>query len=113
MVPRVITFSGFNMLNKALKQIRMFHQMKQVELAEKLGISKSYLSEIESGRKSISIDLVQKYASVFSIPASSLLLFSENIDATKASDQFRMNCTNKIIQMIEWVNAQNEIGDEA
>jgi len=101
------------MLNEALKQIRLFHQLKQVELAKKLDISKSYLSEIESGRKSVSMDLLHKYAEVFSVPASSLLLFSENIEAAKASDTLRLKCANKIIKAMEWVNARYEVGSKA
>ncbi len=100
------------MLNDALKQIRMFHEMKQVELAQKLDISKSYLSEIESGRKSVTMDLLQKYGEVFSVPASSLLVFSENIDAAKASDKLRLKCANKIIKVMEWVSARHEVNNE-
>ena len=100
------------MLNDALKQIRMFHEMKQVELAQKLDISKSYLSEIESGRKSVTLDLLQKYAEVYSVPASSLLVFSENIDAAKASDKLRLKCANKIIKVMEWVSARHEVSNE-
>lgn len=101
------------MLNDALKQIRVFHDMKQVELAQELNISKSYLSEIESGRKSVSMDLLQKYATVFSVPASSLLVFSENIDAAKASDKLRLKCATKIIKVMEWVSARNEVSHKA
>lgn len=103
------------MLNEALKQIRVFHQMKQVELAKELGISKSYLSEIESEscRKSVSMDLLQKYAEVFSIPASSLLLFSENMDAAKASDKLRLGCARKIIKIMDWIGARHEINSKA
>jgi transcriptional regulator with XRE-family HTH domain len=101
------------MLNDALKQIRIFHDMKQVELAQELNISKSYLSEIESGRKSVSMDLLQKYAIVFSVPASSLLVFSENIDAVKASDKLRLKCATKIIKIMEWVGARNEVSHKA
>lgn len=100
------------MLNEALKQIRVFHQMKQVDLAEDLRISKSYLSEIESGRKSISMDILQKYAEIFSVPVSSLLLFSENMDAAKASDKLRLKCANKIIKIMEWVGVRNETNSE-
>lgn len=39
------------MINRALKTIRLFHNIKQSELADKLCISKSYLSELESGKK--------------------------------------------------------------
>ncbi len=101
------------MLNEALKQIRVFHQMKQVDLAKDLSISKSYLSEIESGRKSISMDILQKYAEIFSVPVSSLMLFSENMDAAKASDKLRLKCANKIIKIMEWVGVRNETNSEA
>ena len=97
------------MLNEALKQIRKFHQLKQVELAKELGISKSYLSEIESCRKPVSMDLLQKYAEVFSVPASSLLMFSENMNAVKTSDKLRLKCANKIIKAMEWISARHEI----
>ena len=97
------------MLNEALKQIRIFHQIKQVDLATRLEISKSYLSEIESDRKNVSIDLLERYSSIFSIPVSSLLLFSENLEAAKKSDKFRLNCSNKIIKVMEWISAGSEI----
>lgn len=96
------------MLNEALKQIRVFHQLKQVELANELGISKSYLSEIESNKKPVSMDLLEKYADHFSMPASSLMMFSENIDAAKNSDRLRLKCANKILKAMEWISARHE-----
>ena len=84
------------MLNEALKQIRLFHQLKQADLASKLNISKSYLSEIESNRKSISMELLKKYADYFSVPMSSLMLFSENIDAAKNSYKLRLTCAKSL-----------------
>jgi transcriptional regulator with XRE-family HTH domain len=101
------------MLSEALKQIRIFHQYKQVTLADRLHISKSYLSEIESGRKSISVDLLAKYSKEFSIPASSLLLFSENIDAAKASDKLRLKCAGKVIDIMKWIGATHEAKNNA
>lgn len=67
------------MLSEALRLIRVFHDMKQVELADRLGISKSYLSEIESGKKEPKLDLIERYASEFDIPTSSILFFSEGL----------------------------------
>ena len=91
------------MMNEALKQIRIFHQLKQVELANELGISKSYLSEIESSKKPVSMTLLAKYSGYFSVPVSSLMMFSENIDAAKNSDKLRLKCANKIIKMLCWI----------
>ena len=104
----------FQLLNRALKQIRLFHQIKQVELARKLDISRSYLSEIESENsdKSISMDLLQKYAEVFSIPASSLLMFSENIDSVNPSDRLRLTCADKVVKVMEWMNVRDEFSNE-
>lgn len=96
------------MLNDALKQIRVFHQLKQVDLASELGISKSYLSEIESKKKAVSMDLLEKYANYFSVPASSLMIFSENIEAVKKSDKLRLKCAKKILKVMEWVSARYE-----
>lgn len=100
------------MLNKALKEIRLFHQMKQDELSKELDISKSYLSELEAGKKTISLDILDKYSRVFSIPVSSLLLFSENLDS-KPTSKTKVNFANKILKLIEWVNLRDDINREA
>ena len=68
------------MLSEALRLIRVFHDMKQNELAVKLGISKSHLSEIEAGKKQPTIDLINRYSSVFGIPSSSILFFAEKLE---------------------------------
>lgn len=96
------------MLNEALKQIRLFHQIKQVELAKELGISKSYISEIESSTKPVSMDMLEKYAEYFSVPASSLMMFSENMEAAKSSDRLRLKCVKKIVKAMEWIGARHE-----
>lgn len=67
-------------LNKALRLIRVYHDLNQKELAEKLGIVKSYLSEIESGKKMLTIPLLCKYSEVFTIPVSSIVLFAEKLE---------------------------------
>lgn len=69
------------MLNEALRLIRVFHDLKQHEAAEKLGISKSYLSEIESGKKIPNTELIGKYARVFDLPVSSIWFFNEHLQA--------------------------------
>ena len=68
------------MLSEALRLIRVFHDLKQVEAAEKLGISKSHLSEIERGMKTPSLEVIERYSKQFGIPMSSIMFFSENIE---------------------------------
>lgn len=100
------------MLNKALRLIRVFHDQNQSELAKRLGISASYLSEVESGTKKATIDLLSRYASVFSVPPSSLLLFSENLESKTFSEKTRVSVAGKIVKMLEWIAAKEESDNE-
>ncbi|WP_018414806.1 helix-turn-helix domain-containing protein [Teredinibacter turnerae] len=94
------------MINRALKLIRQFHEMTQQELAEKLDISKSYLSELESGKKTVSYELIEKYSKIFDISASSLVFFSESISSddneSKHLKKFRQVASNKVLNILEW-----------
>jgi transcriptional regulator with XRE-family HTH domain len=103
------------MLSEALRLIRVFHDLKQQELADKLEISKSHLSEIESGKKSPSIDLVHKYSSVFGIPASSILFFGENIDSGKATNtdaKVRAAIAGKVVQFLKFIESKTNDREE-
>ena len=73
------------MLSEGLRLMRVFHDMKQTELAARLGISNSHLSEIESGRKQPTLALIDRYSSVFEIPRSSILFFAESLETPKQS----------------------------
>lgn len=102
------------MINRALKLIRQYHKLKQSDLSEKLGISKSYLSEIESGKKAVSYNLLQKYSNIFDIQTSSLVFFSESLNSkNKLSDKFRAAFAGKIINIMEWVIDSNDSKEEA
>ncbi|MCK6053654.1 helix-turn-helix domain-containing protein [Moraxella osloensis] len=94
------------MIHQALKKIREFHNIKQSELSMRLGISNSYLSEIESGKKSPSLELLDKYSDIFNIPVSSLILFSETLDdeEAKLSKRFKVKSTQLILKILDWSN---------
>ena len=68
------------MTNEVLRLLRVFSNYKSSELAKELGISKSYLSEIEHGKKKPTIELLEKYAETFNIKVSTIFLFSEAIE---------------------------------
>lgn len=94
------------MLSEALRLIRVYHDLKQQDLAEKLEISKSYLSEIESGKKTPSIELINKYASQFGIPASSILFFSENLEDPSKVSRVKGVIAGKVLQFLQFVEAR-------
>lgn len=92
------------MIHRAIKVFRQFNKMTQSEVAEQLSISKSYLSEIESGKKTLSVDLLERFAQLYDMPVSSLVFFSEELSssASKSSEKFRMFATDKLLSVLEW-----------
>jgi transcriptional regulator with XRE-family HTH domain len=97
------------MLNEALRLVRAYHDLSQTQLSYDLQISNSFLSEIESGKKTPSIELLNKYSQKFDIPVSSLLFFSENLDKSKATDKLRVGVAKKVIGLLKWVEQKNTV----
>ena len=64
------------MIGDVLKRTRIIYGYKASEMSSELGISASYLSEIENNKKQPSLDLLQKYADIYGIRLSSLILLS-------------------------------------
>lgn len=96
------------MQHEALRLVRVFHDMTQSALAEKLEISKSYLSEIEKGeKKKVSLELLEKYSTVFNLPMSSLLFFAEQLDESR-EEKARKVVATKVLKMLDWVAAKSE-----
>lgn len=69
------------MIGEALRLIRVYHDMKQSDLADRLGISQSHLSEIERGKKAPSSEVVERYSKEFRLPVSSIWFFDEQLSA--------------------------------
>lgn len=97
------------MQHDALRLVRVFHDMNQTTLADRLGISKSYLSEIEGGKKPPTLELLQRYAETFNLPLSSLLFFAENVDDPSKSSKVRATIASKALRMLQWIAAKDEV----
>ncbi|EHK7405824.1 helix-turn-helix domain-containing protein [Vibrio parahaemolyticus] len=100
------------MLHKALRLIRKYHNKSPSETAFALGISKTELSEIESNQRPISPELLNKYALMFELPVSSLVLFSETVEKERKYSQIiRKSLAGKALKILEWMtdeHAQNK-----
>ena len=77
-------------LSEALRLLRVYNDISQKEMAKKLDISTSYLSEVEKGKKEPTMTLIRKYSVLFSISASVILFFSENLQKEKGKDGFAL-----------------------
>ena len=91
-------------LSEALRLIRVFHDVSQTHLADRLGISKSFLSEIESGKKEPTLNLLSRYAAEFDVPLSSLLFFVESVSAKGALSRSD-RVAPKVLKLLSWISA--------
>lgn len=96
------------MISKAIRLIRIYHKYNQTQLAAKLHISTSYLSELESGKKEPSLDILQRYADFFSVPLSSLVIFSETLAGQHSISRARSFVSKKMLVLLDWIVDQND-----
>ena len=103
----------YGMINDALRLIRVFHDLKQVELAERLGVSKSHISEIEKGAKTPSLDLIEKYSREFKLPPSSIMFFAEELPNAQLGERVRSKIAGKVIDILRFVERKADAEDAA
>jgi transcriptional regulator with XRE-family HTH domain len=96
-------------MGRALKLIRIFHRQTQLALAKRLGMSNSYLSEIENGSKAVSLELLTKYSELFKIPVSTLMIFGERLDEGGITNNLRVKAGDKILRMLEWIAESKQV----
>src|SRR5579863_7828183 len=96
-----------NHLAEALRLLRVFHDISQTDLANRLQVSKSFLSEIESGKKEPTLHLLSRYAIEFEISLSSLLFFAERINGA-ASSVPGQKFAPKVLKLLDWIAASEE-----
>lgn len=68
-----------------LKALRNIYGISTVEMSKRLGISRSYLSEIENGNRDITTNLLSKYGQVFGVKPSYLMILDESFKDGKRS----------------------------
>ncbi len=63
-------------IGRAIIELRKEKDLNQGELAEGVGISQSYLSQIENGHKDASTELVKNIAQQLGQPTAAILMFA-------------------------------------
>ena len=94
------------MLGEALRLIRVYHDLKQKDAAKRLGVSTSYISEIERGTKTPTLEVVNRYAEEFEIPVSSIMFFSESLARGGPMDTARTFVAGKVLALMQFLEAR-------
>lgn len=66
-----------NIFGKRLRKIRRHRDLTQERLAELLGVSVEFVSNMERGVNAPSFETIEKIAEVFNLPFSELFTFEE------------------------------------
>lgn len=101
------------MIGNVLKRTRTIYGYKASEMSVMLGVSPSYLSEIENNKKQPSLELLQKYANIYDIKLSSLILLSENFEEAEKEKRGDKIIRNMMLQLINTISKNSGDQDEA
>ncbi len=85
--------------NKALKAFRVFNRLTQKGLAEKLNLTKSFISEMENGKKPVTMQLVDRYAECFEVPDWEILYLGKAYENRLVGNRL----TAKLLNLIDWI----------
>lgn len=73
--------------SKNLKKYRNETGLSQENFATKAGLHRTYISAIESGKRSISLDNIQKIANALEVDTYKLFIEDLNCDETKKNKE--------------------------
>ena len=93
------------MINIAVRKLRQYDEMTQLDLSKKLGIKKADVIRLESGDKPVGLWIMKKYSEIFDIPTEQIVFLSEYIRSKgKMADRFRRVFKGKITDIINWID---------
>ncbi|MES2730004.1 MAG: helix-turn-helix transcriptional regulator [Pseudomonadota bacterium] len=88
------------MNGKALKYLRQYQRLTGVDYAERLGFAHNYISQVENRKKTVSMNMLEAYASDFGVPLSSLIAFCESVENL---DTPATHMCDKMYKVYDWV----------
>lgn len=88
------------MHSTVLKLLRQYHALSGQEMAKKLGVSQSLISEMECTRKIVTLATLEKAGLAFHMRTSSLVVLSEVLQSEGRLPQPGM--CEKAIRILAW-----------
>ncbi len=97
------------MINDALRLLRLYLGLSQKELSTALNVSQSMISEVESGTKSVSMELLERYSEKFDVRMSQLLFFAEELDGQPIKTRGKLIIANHVLSLLEKLSPKEVI----
>ncbi|MEL7771299.1 MULTISPECIES: helix-turn-helix domain-containing protein [Citromicrobium] len=89
------------MINEALRLLRLYCRYSQAEMAERLSVAQSMVSDVERGRKNVTMDLLEAYSRAVDIRMSQLLFFAEEIEGEPIARRGQLIVAEKVLQLLD------------
>lgn len=99
-------------MGEALRLLRIFNGYKSAELAKKLELSQSYVSELENGKKQPTMEVLDKYAKVFEMKKSTLMLFAESLEGEEIKNNKKQRIARAGMKLLKILEKVGEFEDE-
>ena len=99
-------------MGEALRLLRIFNGYKSAELAKKLELSQSYVSELENGKKQPTMEVLDKYAKVFEMKKSTLMLFAESLEGEEIKNDKKQRIARAGMKLLTLLEKVGEFEDE-
>jgi transcriptional regulator with XRE-family HTH domain len=95
--------------NEALRLLRLYIGLSQKDLANTLGVSQSMISEVESGTKSVSMELLERYSDNFNVRMSQLLFFAEELEGEPIKTRGKLIIASHVLSLLEKLSPKEVI----
>lgn len=99
-------------MGEALRLLRIFNGYKSAELAKKLELSQSYVSELENGKKQPTMEVLDKYAKVFEMKKSTLMLFAESLEGEEIKNDKKQRIARAGMKLLKILEKVGEFEDD-
>ena len=88
-------------IGKKLKDLRLARSLKQSEVAEALGLSRAAISNIESGRRSLTLHTLKKFADFYKIDISYFEIDSQKDEVIDLLERTRKIFENENVPQVD------------
>lgn len=91
------------MINEALRLLRLYCGFSQAEMAKRLSVAQSMVSQIEAGRKNVTMDLLEAYSEASGVRMSQLLFFAEEMEGQPIARRGQLIVADKVLKLLDTI----------
>jgi transcriptional regulator with XRE-family HTH domain len=89
------------LINEALRLARLYWGFSQVDMSERLNVSQSTVSEIEKGKKPVSLKLLEKYSKALNVKMSKLMFFAEELEGNLPPTRGKLIIASSVLRILD------------